>query len=291
VRTPDGPDQGFTDTYLGLQDRGLVAEARAFAGSAAALRERFGPAEAGTVRTVRLADGGKQTALPQMICFPSPLTREPVLNFGSLATCFQGVLDVSVLVPPGFDRDEPLAASWDMLAGVLAEATLRCAGERPFVLTGLSAGGALAQSVATLLERGGQPPAGIVLLDTYAAAEPAPRLVDALEYGSRKVTAPESYDFWRITCAAAYVELLKEWKPQGVKSPVLVIRPTDPPQAPPGAGELSHAEWRDHWPFEHAETEVPGDHFSMVGRQGADRTAEAIHAWMEQLTQRRTNGQ
>jgi thioesterase domain-containing protein len=190
---------------------------------------------------------------------------------------------VSVLVPPGFGRDEPLAASWDALTEVLAEATLRRAGERPFVLAGISAGGAFAQSVASLLERGGQQPVGVVLLDTYAAAEPAPRLIAALEHESRRVTAPESYDFWRITGAAAYAELLKEWKPQRVQPPVLVVRPTAPPQAPPGTEELSRAEWRDHWPFEHAEIEVPGDHLSMVGRPHADRTAEVILTWMEQL--------
>lgn len=68
-----------------------------------------------------------------------------------------------------------------------------------------------------------------------------------------------------------------------VRSPVLSVRSTDPPQTPPGT-----AAWCDHRPFGHAGTEVPGDRFSLAGRPRAGRTAEVIRTWTEQLAQRGT---
>ncbi|MFI9383460.1 SDR family NAD(P)-dependent oxidoreductase [Kutzneria sp. NPDC052558] len=269
----------FADMYRRMIDLGLTDQAETFANSAAALRDRFHTASDGRPEAVVLAKG---PAAPTVICFPTFVSWEPLLDFTALATRFQDNHELWAVLPPGYDSSDPLAASWDLLVQVLADAALRCAAGRPFVLVGYSAGGALAQSVAAHLDRTGPRPAGVVLLDTYSSPDISPRLAAALGHQNRLSTRPESYTHDKITASAAYLTLYRRSLLPATSTPTLVIRPEQAPAGPDGTDPLPAEEWRDHWPHAHTEVVVPGDHFSMVGEH-ASHTADAVLRWLASL--------
>jgi surfactin synthase thioesterase subunit/NAD(P)-dependent dehydrogenase (short-subunit alcohol dehydrogenase family)/acyl carrier protein len=282
-------DQTFVGMYRKMSELGMVKEIKSLGNVAAAVRERFHTVAGldGGARIVRLSEGDRT---PHLICFASWVATEPVMSFGRLASQFQGVGDLSVIVMPGYDGDQPLAASSEVLVEVLAEAAVRCAQGKPFVVLGMSGGGVLAHSVATHLELKDVPPAGVVLLDTCLPVNVSPRLADGLLYQfeteSRfdKGTDKDRYDYNKITASSAYSVMFDEWKPQPLMAPTLVVRPTEPPIGRPGTEPLSISEWRDHWPLEHVETEVPGNHFS-INNQNVRATANSILNWLTDLSQ------
>jgi surfactin synthase thioesterase subunit len=267
----------------------MVKEMNTLGNTAAALREKFHMAADldGGARIVRLSEGDRT---PHLICFASWVEGEPVMSFGRLANQFQGVGDLSVIVMPGYDGDQPLAASSEVLVEVLAEAAVRCAQGEPFVVLGFSAGGVLAHSVATHLELKDVPPAGVVLLDTYLPASVSPRLVDGLLYQFEmdSLFGKDRYDYNKITASSLYSAMFDEWKPQPLTAPTLVVRPIESFVGRPGSEPLSIGEWRDHWPLKHVEIEVPGNHFS-ISNQNVRTTADSILNWLTDLSVARDN--
>jgi surfactin synthase thioesterase subunit/acyl carrier protein len=278
-------DQTFVGMYRKMSELGMVKEIKSLENAAAAVREKFHTAAEldGGARIVRMSEGDRT---PHVICFSSFVSAEPVMSFGRLANQFQGVGNLSVIVTPGYDGDQPLAASSEVLVEVLAEAAVRCAQGEPFVVLGISAGGELAHSVATHLELKDVPTAGVVLLDTYLRANVSPRLVDGLAYQVEVDSRfdKDRYDYNRITASSVYSAMFDEWKPQPLTAPTLVVRPTEPVVGRPGAEPLSIGEWRDHWPLKHVEVEVPGDHFS-ISNQNVRATADSILNWLTTLSQ------
>jgi surfactin synthase thioesterase subunit len=278
-------DQTFVGMYRKMSELGMVEERKTLGNAAAAVRERFHTAADldGGARIVRLSEGDRT---PHVICFASWAAAEPVMSFGRLANQFQGVGDLSAIVTPGCDGDQPLAVSSEVLVEVLAEAAVRCAQGKPFVVLGFSAGGVLAHSVATHLDLKDVHPAGVVLLDTYLPANVSPRLLDGLTYQFEMDSRfdKDRYDYNRVTASSAYSVMFGEWKPRPLTAPTLVVRPTDPVVGRPGTEPLSMGEWRDRWPLEHVEIEVPGDHFSIFN-QDVRTTADSILNWLTDLSQ------
>jgi NADP-dependent 3-hydroxy acid dehydrogenase YdfG/thioesterase domain-containing protein/acyl carrier protein len=230
----------------------------------------------GGARIIRLSEGGH----PHLICIP-PVTSVNAMSYSRLANHFTGRNDLSVIMPPGFAPDEPLASSFDVLVEALADATVRCVQGTPFVLMGISGGGCLAHSVAEYLERGGVKPEAVIYLDSYLPDAVSPRLLEFLvqEYPRQEEFLGE-YDYPKITAAAVYTSMLEGWQPHPVLASALVLRPTEPLPGPGGTTEpLAEHEWHTKWPLEHDEVQVPGHHFSMSTTYAAT-TAEAIHRWL-----------
>ncbi|MFE7133196.1 thioesterase domain-containing protein, partial [Streptomyces sp. NPDC057638] len=273
---PAGPGTGLADIYRELVDRDLFEAAGTLARSAAAVRER---ADGGLTTTVtRLAEG---PGGPRLICLPSISTWEPVLNFSALARHFQGERDVDVIVPPGYETDEPLAASWEALVDVLADATVDRAGDTPYLLVGYSSGGALAHSVAAALQADGRHgPRGVVLIDTYTADQLPARLQESFQRTYRSVVRAENYSYEKITASAAYIALHHEqWRPVAeLRAPTLMLSAREATRLPDGVAALDGGEWRHRWPLAHTEVPVPGDHFTMMS-QHADHIAQALTGW------------
>ncbi|MDT8913064.1 SDR family NAD(P)-dependent oxidoreductase [Amycolatopsis sp. PS_44_ISF1] len=267
----------FTGVYAALVESGQHAAANALATAAAAVRERATTADAlaGGVLVTELARGGR---LPRLICLPSISTWEPVLNYSAMATHFTGLADVTVIVPPGYTTDAPVAASWSALIDTLAAAVVRVGGDEPYVLVGYSSGGAQAHAVAAEIERSGAPmPRGVVLVDTYPGDHIPVRLQEFFQQQYQQVTRRENYSFEKITASALYIGLHNnEWRLDPAPSvPVLVLTAAAPPQTPEGAAPLEDHEWRHTWPQEHEEVVLDGDHFTIMSRH-AGQVAEAI---------------
>jgi acetyl esterase/lipase len=189
-----------------------------------------------------------------------------------------------VILTPGFAAHEPLAATFDVLVEALADAVTRCAADKPFVLLGISAGGAFAHAVAAHLEREGVKPDGVVLVDTYVVGAMPPRLMEFLVDGySGRPEFWNDYTYAKITASATYTEMIRGWQPSPVLAPTLVLRPTEPPVGATTDGNApADEEWRTHWPLDHHGVEVPGNHFSMYTTH-ADTAATAIHQWLAGL--------
>jgi thioesterase domain-containing protein/NADP-dependent 3-hydroxy acid dehydrogenase YdfG len=280
--TPPAPaqvgDLSFGQVYRTLLELNRHDDMQRLGLSAAAGRVAFDHSSEldGGARIIRLSEGGH----PHLICIP-PVTSVNAMSYSRLANHFTGRNDLSVIMPPGFTPDEPLASSFDVLVEALADATVRCARDTPFILMGISGGGCLAHSVAEHLERGGVKPEAVIYLDSYLPDAVSPRLLEFLvqEYPRQEEFLGE-YDYPKITAAAVYTSMLEGWQPHPVLASALVLRPTEPLPGPGGSTEpLADHEWHTEWPLEHDEIQVPGHHFSMCTTYAAT-TAEAIHRWL-----------
>jgi NADP-dependent 3-hydroxy acid dehydrogenase YdfG/acyl carrier protein len=284
--SPDrAAERGVAEHTIGEVYRTLLAQGRdremqLFGASAAATRPTFDSAAEldGGARIVRLAKGDEG---PHLICFAPLAAMDAVMNFSRLANQFHGVGDLSLIVTPGYAQGEPLASGFDVLVTTLADAVLRCADGGPFALLGISAGGVLANSVAAHLEGAGTVPAGVALIDTYVPEEVSPRLLRFLSH--QYATKPEfdNFEFDKITASSAYTQMLQGWRPTPLAAPTLVLRPTRPLAGPAGP-PLAPREWRAHWPVDHIEVTVPGDHFSLSNEDVAT-TADAVRTWLAGL--------
>ncbi len=223
-------------------------------------------------RPLRLA-GGPQG--PALVCLTAIAGVSDPVQYSRLAKPFQGERDVWAMREPGFRSGEALPET----EGVLLEthaASLRAAlGERPFVLAGLSSGGLVAYALAQYLCEKGTPPAGVVVLDSYAPSE-LKRLVRLLpgmeeELRQRMMNGPiGSSDNGWITAMLQYEKF--DWKFTELPVPVLFVRAGTPLDGWP-------VEWEPVWPFDHTAAIARGNHFSML-EDHAPHTAALIRDWM-----------
>jgi acyl transferase domain-containing protein/acyl-CoA synthetase (AMP-forming)/AMP-acid ligase II len=195
-----------------------------------------------------------------------------------LATRFDGERDLFLVEHPGFGASRAVPDSVATLVRTHADTVRILPVDRPVVLVGYCAGGAIAHAVARLLAEQGRPPAGVVLLDTHAG------VLRRDERGLALLTAAtvlpddvvDQFDDSLLIAGGGYARVLEDWREEPSPVPSLLVRgkPTeqmrriDPDR-----------DWQPHWPLPHDTADVPGDHYSMI-HHDADTTAEAIRDWI-----------
>ncbi|PKT67612.1 hypothetical protein CW362_39555 [Streptomyces populi] len=276
------PPQDSNDSVVGIYRKlslqGRMQEVEAFLSSASALRTRFHGAE-DLGRGAHVTTLGHGEAEPQLVCFPPFAPVDGSLQFARLANHFRGRRRVSVVTVPGFMAGEPLAASLEVLIETLAEAVLRAADGRPYALLGYSSSGWLAQAAATWLEERGTGPVGVVLLDTYPPDSMTLEMRKAMTYEvveRRMRFTSMHYD--GLTALGTYRGMFRGWQPRQLAVPTLFVRPDS---CIPGSPEepMTGSDWQAAWPLDHEETQVPGDHCTMIG-EFSETTAAAVDEWL-----------
>ncbi|MGQ4488513.1 type I polyketide synthase [Streptomyces sp. SAS_281] len=263
----------LTELFREAVAAGRIEDAAELADAAARMRRRFtDPADPAVRRVpVRL---GRRAARPTVVCLPSFSAIAGVHVYARFADGFSDAWKVAALAHPGFSPGEPLPESVEVLAQLHARTVHELAQGAPLLLVGRSAGGWVAHEVAAALERMGEKPVGVVLLDTPAGGED-PRghgvmVGGMLERDSRLVTV----DDYRLTAMAAYARLFGGWRPEPIAAPTLLVHAA----TPYGPDARRIASW--HHPHEAAE--VTGDHFTML-EEHSTTTAEAVERWASPL--------
>ncbi len=224
-------------------------------------------------RPVRLARGPEG---PALVCVTAVVGKSDPVQYSRLAKPFQGERDVWSLRQPGFRRSEALPKSRDLLLEMHAAGLREELGSRPFVLTGLSSGGLVAYLLAQRLCDEGTPPAGVIVLDSYAPSEyrRLVRLLPSLGEGlQQRMDDPKyatSADNGWITAMLHYERF--DWPVAELPVPVLFVRAGSPLEGWP-------EDWEPTWPFAHTLATTRGDHFSML-EDHASYTADLMRDWM-----------
>ena len=216
---------------------------------------------------------------PSLICIPSFMVGSGPHQFARLARSFEGRRTLSALPLPGWRTDEPAPASWDLTIEALCEATLASAGLEDYVLVGYSSGGVLAHAVAERCEAHGAGPAGVVMIDTYAAREGrvfAPMLGAIIERVREYLEVGDD----DLIAMGTFLGLAAEWRPGLVSAPALYLRAARPLAALPDADALS-APFREHQTL----VSLDADHFTIIEEE-APASASAIDAWLGQIAAR-----
>ncbi len=267
--------------YRQAWERREIAAGNDFLRAAARLRPKYDDASylAELPPPVRLANG---PARPRLICVPTLAASSSPLHYARFAAELQGVRDVSVVHLPGYaDAGERLPASFDAMAGLLAESVERAAGGEPFALVGYSAGGWLATAAALRLEERGRTPAGVVLVDTYFFDEDLPLIEPTL---ADEMFARERFfgriGHARLTAMGGYLTVLGTFTPRATKAPMLFVRAKDPlPTEADGVGP-DHPIWQHEIAFADDTVEVPGHHMNVMEQENAAEVARAVHRWL-----------
>jgi thioesterase domain-containing protein len=271
---------------------GKLGDGLTILSAAANLRPTFGsPAGLSAPLTpVQLADGPNS---PHLFCFATPAVTGGAYQYARFAVPFRGVRGLSVLPMPGFAVGEPLPDSAAAAVDVLADSVRRAAGGRPFALLGYSSSGILAHAAASLLEKSGDRPEALILLDTYAVsaeqtAGSGPEreddefiasgvMADMTAMMLERVSADMPADATRLTAMARYMLLLPEVEVVPIAAPSVLVRPQDRfGQARPEEGAN---DWRTAWDRADTVLTVPGNHFSLM-EEGAETTARAVLGWL-----------
>ncbi|MGW1289094.1 thioesterase domain-containing protein, partial [Streptomyces sp. NPDC002586] len=173
-----------------------------------------------------------------------------------------------------------------------AEWVLRCADGRPFVLTGSSSGGILALATARRLEKSGQPPLGVALLDTYMPRADSPFTRFSAEMLGGMFDRESMFahmDADRLSAMSWYIRMIGEWDPGDLSAPVLLVRPSQPPVTAVTEGPLQPGEWQSSWDGADSVVDVPGNHFTMMESHAAT-TAGALTTWIDTVLPPHTAG-
>ncbi|SNS50045.1 Phosphopantetheine attachment site [Actinoplanes regularis] len=227
----------------------------------------------GELSVVRLAKGPAPTAV---VCIPSVLAISGPHEYARLAAAFREVRDVSVLPAPGFRPGELFPADLSALARAHADALLAHRDGRPVAVVAHSSGGMLAHALTEELERRGEPPAALVLIDVYGPSRTAfagieSRLAASMS-GDDDGLLPA--DDARLTAMAGYFRLLTDRQPAPLATRTLLVRATEPL-----AGWETTGDWRSAWADAEAVRDTAGDHFSMM-EEYADKTAAVVEEWL-----------
>ena len=218
----------------------------------------------------RLAEDGGG---PRIIaCCTTSLMAGPQ-EYARLAGALRGRYQISALVNPGYQEDEPAPADLAAALRLQVRAIRADVGAEPFILLGHSAGGLVANALAAELEAEGVGPAAVVLLDSYPPADAVlgrwiPELLDGLDLDDAGV-ADQRYLAW-----ASYVRHYGDFEPLPTSAPTLLVRAGEPLGTVP-----DDRDWRPSWQHPHTVADATGNHFTMVGDQ-VDRTAQTVHDWL-----------
>ncbi|MER7186292.1 thioesterase domain-containing protein, partial [Streptomyces hyaluromycini] len=218
---------------------------------------------------------GDGTPLVYLPDYMAPHLRLPI----GLARQFDGERDLHVLEHPGFGTRRAVPDSVATLVRAHADTVRSLPVERAPVLVGYCAGGAIAHAVARQLAAEGEPPAGVVLLDSHAGVlHRGDVRGQALMSAGAALDAEvvDRLDDSLLIVGGGYVRVMENWRPEPSPVPALLLR------GRPTAEMLRIApgdDWRPHWPLPHDAVDVPGDHYSLL-HQDADSTAAAIRVWL-----------
>ena len=224
-------------------------------------------------RPVRLASGAEA---PALVCVTAVVGMSDPVQYARLAKPFQGERDVWALRQPGFRRGEALPESLELLLEMHTGGLRAELGEKPFVLAGLSSGGVVAHALAQHLCARGNPPAGVVVVDSYAPADRerfarlAPGLGDELMLRLQDPSYATPGDNGWITAMLHYEKLTCPLEDLPV--PVLYMRAETPLEGWP-------EDWEPTWPFSNTTVVAPGNHFTMLEKHAPDAAA-LMRDWM-----------
>ncbi|MFE3166115.1 type I polyketide synthase [Streptomyces sp. NPDC059224] len=255
-------------------EAGKTGEFIELLGAAAKLRTTFGSADEsgplpGPVALTAHDDG------PLLVCVPTVLATSGPHQYARFAAGLRGRRAVSALALPGYLDGEPLPADRPAAVQSVTRQVEAAAGDRPVVLVGYSSGGLLADGVAAELAVRGRPAAGLVLVDTFVfGPELATEGAALFEEMFARLADSGAVTDARLTAMGGYLRLLTDWEPAGCAGRVLVARATEPLTGfdrPPAS-----------WTRPHDVVELAGDHFTVL-EEHADRTAQAVHEWLEKL--------
>jgi polyketide synthase 7 len=139
------------------------------------------------------------------------------------------------------------------------------------VLVGYSIGGVVAHAVAGALQAGGNPAAGLAMIDTFEP-DPACR-VDVFSWAMGQVLTRDHkrnvVNDENLVAMGAYLRLFDEWEPGEISSPTLLVR---------ASAEAEFPAWR----VARRVVEVTGDHFSIM-EQHVEQTASVVQDWLAEL--------
>jgi thioesterase domain-containing protein len=251
----------------------LLYEARAAGWEKSRATFRSLPEPSRLPRPVRLASG---PSAPALVCVTAVVGMSDPVQYARLAKPFQGERAVWALRQPGFRRGEALPESLDLLLELHTGGLRAELGEKPFVLAGLSSGGVVAYALAQHLCARGIPPAGVVVVDSYAPADHerfarlAPGLGDELMLRLQNPSFATPGDNGWITAMLHYEKFACPL--QELPVPVLFVRAETPLEGWP-------EDWQPTWPFSHTAVTAPGNHFTMLEEHAPDAAA-LIHHWM-----------
>jgi acyl transferase domain-containing protein/NADPH:quinone reductase-like Zn-dependent oxidoreductase/NAD(P)-dependent dehydrogenase (short-subunit alcohol dehydrogenase family)/acyl carrier protein len=286
--TPAGPAEvagepdadSLESLFLGALAADRLEEVRQVIAAVAAIRpkvevtaelEQLPPA-------IQLASG---PAGPRLICVCSPTANGGPQQYAGLANRFRGVRDVSCLPLLGFTPGEPLPANHEVAVRSIVESALETADGKPFVLVGLSSGGALAYSAAGVMEATwGIKPEAIVLLDTLSFTYREDEGVDFVQM--MKINF-DMVDEIPVRLTNARLSAMGHWLPMMRKmtfaptdTPMLLVRPTR--LLFDGQFGAGHDE-RDPLLAGADVRMVDADHISLA-REDAAATARVVEDWL-----------
>ncbi|MBB6120696.1 type I polyketide synthase [Nocardiopsis algeriensis] len=271
--------EGLVELFVDACKQRRIAEGIDLLWSASRMRPAFtGSHDIGAPRIpVRLSREGTATRL---ICLPSVLMISGVQEFARFAGHIRGRRKVDVIAQPGFAGGEPLPATVDAVAEVLADAVTACAEGEPYVLVSRSSGGWVAHAVVERLERlqargEAKAPVLTALMDTPAPADVDVSGLPTIETGVvERGEMIGIMDGVRLTAMGAYLRLFRDWTPGPVSTPVLQLRPEQPTVDRDG-NELESFTWA----VDHEVLRVPGDHFTMLEGH-VDVVGALFHDWL-----------
>ncbi|MEV0624809.1 type I polyketide synthase [Nonomuraea wenchangensis] len=288
----DGPAAqdvpGAAETLSGLfraaAAAGKIEEGMTLLHAAAAVRPRYGVADAPARTPVVLSTGPRR---PRLFCLNSPMAFGGPHQFVPLATEFREVRDLAVLPVPGFVREESLPDSLDALVHGLAQAVTGGAeaAAEPYALVGYSAGGVFAHALAGAMAEAGQGPAAVILLDTHVPGAGESTAVWSSIVGGlldrEAVFGP--FTAARLSAMGWYAALLSQWRQGELAAPTLFIRANQGVATPGGTTAGVGAGWQPAITPGTAVREVAADHFSILESE-ARQTAAVIEEWLAQLS-------
>ncbi|MEV0191550.1 type I polyketide synthase [Kitasatospora purpeofusca] len=278
-----GTDGADTDPVSALFRRACVLgrtdEGIALLKHASALRPAFRSgsdlAAAGTGPRLLLLN--ERADAPVIVCFGSVVALGGAHQYARFASRFRDRYAVAALDAPGFVPEQELPADMAALLDFQATTLLRELPGRTLVLAGSSSGGTLAHGVAAELERRGEGPAAVVLLDTYLSDNQGITQFNDVLLGGMFAREDRAapMDGTRLTAMGGYFRLLDDWKPPAVNTPLLLVRAS----TPLGRPSAEAGDWRSTWAGADTVLDVPGDHFSIM-EQHVATTGDAVADWL-----------
>jgi thioesterase domain-containing protein len=284
------PEGMFASLMREAHAHGRAGEFFGMLSTAAEFRPTFDLEEAAehAPRPIRLAAGvpGGSEAL-RVVCIPSMLAVSGPHQYVRFAAALGDMRETIALTLPGFREGERLPATMEALIAANAEAMRHASADRRrCVLAGHSTGGAFALALASRLEAEGEPPAGVILIDTYTlGAEGLQEILEGvldgmLERGATGVGMSDA----RLTAMGAYLRLLADWQAPPVQTRTLLLRAAELMPALSATGADGQT-WRS---FDDS-VEAPGDHFTMM-EEHADAVAHAVDTWLSDTLENRREG-